>query len=76
MLPLANYCLNNTVVHELAHNKNPKYKVKVHMKCDPTFTFCSAHLLMKLLQKGVEKIVNSFYFFILHMTFEWIIKDW
>lgn len=72
MLPVANYSLENSVMDKLAHNTNPDYKTKVHTKCNLTFTFHSAHLIMKILQKGVEEI-NSFYFFILNTTLEWII---
>lgn len=69
---MANYCLKNSVVDKLAHNANPDYKAKVHAKCSLTFTFHSAHLIVKILQ-GVDEIVNSFHFFILNMTFEWLI---
>jgi len=58
-------------VDKLAHNTTPNYKAKVCKKHN--FTFHSVHLIMKILQKGVEEIVNSFYFFVLNMTFEWTI---
>lgn len=56
MLPVTNNCLKNSVADKLAHNTNPDYKAKVHMKCNLTFTFHSAHLILKILQEGVEEI--------------------
>lgn len=70
---MANYCLKKLVVDKLAHNTNPDYKAKVSAKYNLAFTFHFAHLILKILQKGVEEIVNTFYFFILNMIFEWII---
>lgn len=75
MLLLANHCLKNSAVHELAHNTNPEYKAKVHMKRNLSHSILPTSFI-KFQQKGVEEIVNSSNFFILFKTFEWIIKDW
>lgn len=68
MLPLAKYCLKNSVVHELAHNTNPEYKAKVHMKCNLTFTFRSAHLLYPTPTKRSGKTCQQFLF--LYLTYD------